>query len=69
MSDGNWDAATWKGARRAQLRRSLRLSVRERLEIMEALSETAARLSELSAEARERRQGEAESSGSGDGDE
>lgn len=39
-----WDAATWEGSRRAQLRRSLRLTVRERLEELEALTETSERL-------------------------
>lgn len=48
MSEG-WDAATWEGARRAQLRRALRLSVRERLEALESLAETSRRLLELGA--------------------
>jgi hypothetical protein len=38
-SDSAWEAATWEGSRRAHLRRALRLSVRERLEVLEALSE------------------------------
>ncbi len=43
-SDADWSAATWEGSRRAQVRRALRLSVRERLEGLEELTETSARL-------------------------
>lgn len=49
-----WEAATWAGARRAQIRRALELTVRERLEVLEALAETSARLVELGREAREK---------------
>jgi hypothetical protein len=35
-----WEAGTWEGARRSGLRRALRLSVRERLQALEALAET-----------------------------
>lgn len=45
-SDADWSAATWEGARRAQIRRALRLTVRERLEALEDLSETSARLAQ-----------------------
>lgn len=38
--DKDWDAASWEGSRRAQLRDSLRLTVRERLEALETLAET-----------------------------
>lgn len=48
-----WGAATWEGARRAQIRRALELTVRERLEILEALAETSARLVEIGQRARE----------------
>lgn len=49
MSSGeNWDAATWEGSRRAQIRRALRLTVRERLEALEALAETSQRLAQTS---------------------
>ncbi|HKJ70469.1 MAG TPA: hypothetical protein VKA55_01775 [Gammaproteobacteria bacterium] len=41
-----WEAATWEGSRRAQVRRGLRLTPRQRLEAMVALSETAERLAE-----------------------
>lgn len=64
MSDDGWEAATWEGARRAKLRRALRLTVRERLEIMVALTETAARLSEIGASARERRDVESDGASS-----
>lgn len=43
-STSDWRAATWEGSRRAQIMRSLRLTVRERLEALEALSETSERL-------------------------
>ena len=39
-----WEAGTWEGSRRAQLRRALQLSVRERLEVLETLSETSVEL-------------------------
>lgn len=55
-SDGDrersWEAATWEGSRRAQLRRSLRLTVRQRLEALEALADTSARLARLGARRR-----------------
>ncbi|MGH7558903.1 MAG: nucleotidyl transferase AbiEii/AbiGii toxin family protein [Gemmatimonadota bacterium] len=41
---GGWVAATWGGSRREQLRRALRLSASERLEGLEALTETSERL-------------------------
>lgn len=48
-----WEAATWEGARRARIRRALELTVRERLEVLEALTETSARLVEIGKQARE----------------
>ncbi len=33
----NWEAATWEGNRRLQVKRFLRLSVHERLEYLEAM--------------------------------
>ena len=48
MSDqSGWEAGTWEGARRAGLRRALRLSVRERLQALEALAETSERLARI----------------------
>jgi hypothetical protein len=41
-----WEAGTWEGSRRLQLRRALKLTVRERLQALEALAETSDRLSE-----------------------
>lgn len=48
-----WEAATWEGAQRARTRRALELTVRERLEVLEALAETSARLVEIGRHARE----------------
>lgn len=42
-----WSEATFEGSRRAQLRRALRLTVRERLEALECLAETSRSLAEL----------------------
>ena len=42
-----WEAGTWEGARRSGLRRALRLTVRERLEALEALAETSERLARI----------------------
>ncbi|MFW6088757.1 MAG: hypothetical protein ACODAB_03320 [Gemmatimonadota bacterium] len=50
----SWDTATWEGARRAQLRRALRRTVRERLAALEALADTSRRLVALGRAARER---------------
>jgi hypothetical protein len=46
-ADADWEAATWDGSRRAQLRAALALTVRERLEALEALAELARRLAEM----------------------
>lgn len=43
----DWSAATWEGSRRAQIRRGLHLTVRERLEGLQALAETSQRLAQL----------------------
>lgn len=43
----SWSAGTWEGARRAHLRRALRRTVRERLEVMVELGETGRRLARL----------------------
>lgn len=51
-SRGDWDAATWEGSRRAQIRRGLRLTVRERLQALEDLAETSERLAELASQPR-----------------
>jgi hypothetical protein len=46
-ADAVWETATWEGNRRAQLRVALALTVRERLEALEALAELAQRLAEM----------------------
>lgn len=46
-SEAGWETATWKGSRRAQLRSALALTVRERLEALEAMVEMARRLAEM----------------------
>ena len=45
--EAGWETATWKGSRRAQLRSALELTVRERLEALEAMAEIARRLAEM----------------------
>lgn len=47
MSDSpppDWSSVNWEGVRRAQLRAALALTVRERLEAMEALGELSDRI-------------------------
>lgn len=49
MSDErSWEAATWEGSRKAQLRRALSLSVEQRLQELETLTETARALASRS---------------------
>jgi hypothetical protein len=48
----DWSVATWEGARREQLRRSLRLSLRERMQAMEDLAEVARHFQKMRAEGR-----------------
>jgi hypothetical protein len=43
----NWENATWEGSRRAMIRKSLRLSARERLQALENLHDTSQRLASL----------------------
>jgi hypothetical protein len=45
--DIDWALTTWEGARREQLRRWLRLSVRERLEAVDRMGRTAEELARL----------------------
>lgn len=42
-----WEAATWEGNRRAQLRRALGLSVRDRLAVLEELCAASDQLAHL----------------------
>jgi hypothetical protein len=45
----DWSLTTWEGSRRAQLRRALELTLRERLEAAEGLADVARRFAELRA--------------------
>lgn len=45
----DWSAATWEGSRRALLRQSLKLTVRQRLEALDQLTETNDRMQTLRA--------------------
>ena len=45
--NGDWQAGTWEGSRKAQLRAALRLTVRQRLEALEAMSETSRHMAKL----------------------
>jgi len=47
IADAAWETATWEGSRRAQLRSALALTVRERMQVLEALTELARRLAEM----------------------
>lgn len=46
-TDAGWESATWEGSRRAQVRAALALTVRERLQALEALADLAQRLAEM----------------------
>lgn len=48
----DWSLTTWEGNRRAQLRQWRKLSLRERLEALEAMNETAAALAAARQEGR-----------------
>ena len=48
----DWTMTTWEGSRRAQLRRALAMSLRERLEAMVGLADVGRRLQEMRAEGR-----------------
>lgn len=43
----SWNNATWEGSRRAMIRQSLKLTVRERLQALEDISETSQKLARL----------------------
>jgi hypothetical protein len=47
--DIDWSLTTWEGSRRAQLRHALALTLRERMEAMEGMADTARRLQEMRA--------------------
>jgi len=46
-AEAGWETATWEGSRRAQLRAALSMTVRERLQALEDLSELAERLAAM----------------------
>ena len=48
--DIEWRVTTWEGSRRAQLRRALSLTLRERMEAMEGLADVARRFQEMRAQ-------------------
>ena len=39
IPEEHWESATWEGSRREQIRRALRLTIRERLQAAEELSD------------------------------
>lgn len=45
----DWSVTTWEGNRRAQLRRALELTLRERLQAVEDVAEVARRFEEMRA--------------------
>ena len=47
--DIDWSLTTWEGSRRAQLRRALELTLRERMEAVEGLADVARRFEEMRA--------------------
>lgn len=47
VSDDDWQTTTWEGNRRAQLRRTLELTLRERLQAVEGMAEMARRFEEM----------------------
>lgn len=47
QKNNSWDSCTWSGARREQLRRWSKLTLREKLKAVEAMGEVAARFAEL----------------------
>ena len=46
-SDPAWEAATWEGSRRAQIRAALAMSLRERLQALDGLIELSRRLAQM----------------------
>lgn len=45
--DIDWSLTTWEGSRRAQLRRALTLTLRERMEAVEGMADVARRFAEI----------------------
>lgn len=51
----DWSVTTWEGSRREQIRRWRRLTVRERLEALDEMTELAERLGSLPRESADQR--------------
>ncbi len=47
ISDADWQATTWEGNRREQLQRTLKFTLRERLQAVEDMAEVARRFEEM----------------------
>ena len=45
--DQDWEAATWEGSRRVQLRAALAMTLRQRFQALEELTELAQRLASM----------------------
>lgn len=52
IPDALWEETTWDGNRRAQLRRALDLTLRERLQAVEDMAEVAERFRQMRARSR-----------------
>lgn len=52
MDKIDWSVTTWEGSRRAHLRRSLELSVRERLQVVDEMAKLARAFAQARAEGR-----------------
>ena len=48
----DWGNASWEGSRRAMIRKSLKLTVRERLQALEDMVETSQKLAKLKSKAK-----------------
>ena len=48
--DIDWSLTTWEGSRRAQLRRALAMTLRERMEAMEGLADVSRQISKMHAQ-------------------
>jgi len=46
-TEQSWENATWTGSRRAMIRQSLKLTVRERLQALEELCKTSQKLASI----------------------
>ncbi len=51
----DWGNASWEGSRRAMIRKSLKLTARERLQALEDLAETSQELAKLKTRDKDKR--------------